>query len=294
MKVLVLGATGTVGSQVVRELVGRGVEVLALTRDSAKAKAMPAGVHGIVGDLLDPATIRSAFRGADGVFLLNPVATTETHEGLMAVNGAKMAGVKRLVYLSVHHVRRAPHLPHFGSKISVEAAIEASEIPFTILAPNNFYQNDYFFRDAIVQHGVYPQPIGDVGLSRVDVRDIAEAAALALTTPGHEGQTYSLAGPEPMTGESTAAVWSRALGRKVAYAGNDLDAWEHQALQYLPGWMVFDLRLMYAYFQEEALKATHAEIERMTRLLGHPPRSFEAFARETAEAWSREGSGVTA
>jgi uncharacterized protein YbjT (DUF2867 family) len=294
MKTLVLGGTGAVGSQVVRQLLARGAEVSVLTRDPAKAKSLPAGARGVIGDLLDPAVVRSAFRGAEAVFLLNALGPTETHEGLMAVNGAKMAGLSRLVYLSVHYVRRAPHLPHFGSKIPVEIAIEASEIPFTILAPNNFFQNDRWLRDEIVQNGIYPTPIGDAGLSRVDVRDVAEVAAIALLSSGHEGQTYNLAGPEAVTGESTAAAWGRALGRRVVYAGNDLDAWERQAVQYLPAWLAFDLRLMYAFFQEEGLKATHADLEKMARLLGHPPRTFDAYAREMAEAWTRDRSGVTA
>ena len=100
----------------------------------------------------------------------------------MAVNGCRLSGVKKIVFLSVHRVDEAPHLPHFGAKLPIETAIEASGIPFTILRPNNFYQNDYWYKDAMLGHGVYPQPFGDVGLSRVDVRDIAEVAALALTT----------------------------------------------------------------------------------------------------------------
>jgi uncharacterized protein YbjT (DUF2867 family) len=205
----------------------------------------------------------------------------------MAVNGARMAGVKRLVYLSVPNLEQAPHLPHFGSKLSIETVIKASGISYTILRPNNFFQNDYWFKDAMLQYGVYPQPIGDIGLSRIDVRDIAEAAAIALTKSGHEGQTYTLAGPHVHTGESTAEVWSRALGERIVYGGNDLDAWEQQSLEYLPAWMVFDFRLMYEFFQEHGLKASLAEAERQRKLLGHEPRSFEDFAAETASMWKK-------
>jgi len=137
----------------------------------------------------------------------------------------------------------------------------------------------------MLRYGVYPQPIGDLGLSRVDVRDIAEAAAIALTTPGHEGQTYNVVGPQAHTGKSTAEVWSRALGKTIAYGGNDLDAWEQESLQFLPGWMAFDFRLMYAFFQDKGLKATRADVERQTKLLGHAPRNFEDFAAETAKLW---------
>ena len=158
-------------------------------------------------------------------------------------------------------------------------------MPFTILRPNNFYQNDYWFKDVILQHGVYPQPLGSAGLHRVDVRDIAEAAAVALTTSGHEGQTYDIVGPEAHTGASTAEVWSRALGRSVMYGGDDLEAWEKQSLQYMPDWLVFDFKHMYAFFQAKGLKASPEAIERQTRMLGHVPRSFGAFAAETAAGW---------
>lgn len=285
MKVLVLGGTGTVGSQVVRELAARGAEMRILTRDPARAKDLPRSAQPVKGDLASPATIRSAFTGMDGVFLLNPVSTTEAHEGLMAVTGARLAGVRKIVYLSVHRVDEAPHLPHFGSKLAVEAALKASGISCTILRPNNFYQNDFFLKDVILGYGIYPQPLGDVGVSRVDVRDIAEAAALSLTSGGSGTETVNLVGPTAHTGKSTAEAWSRALGKPVKYGGNDLDAWEKQAAQMLPDWMAFDFRLMYAQFQEKGLMAEVSDIEALTRLLGHPPRSFEAFAAETAGVW---------
>ena len=159
MKVLVLGGTGTVGSQVVRELLARGAEVSVLTRDPKKA--LPAGVRGVAGDLLDPGTIRMAFAGMESVFLLNALSATECHEGLMAVNGARMAGVGKVVYLSVHDVDKAPHLPHFGAKLPVETALKASGLGFTILRPNNFFQNDLWYKDAMLGYDVYPQPFGD-------------------------------------------------------------------------------------------------------------------------------------
>ncbi len=285
MKTLVIGGTGTVGSQVTRELLARGVEVSVLTRSAEKAGKLPRGARGVTGDLLDPKTVRSVFAGQECVFLLNPVSATEAHEGLMAVNGIRMAGVKRVAYLSVHNVDAAPHLPHFGSKIAVEIALKASGVPWTILRPNHYYQNDYWIKDALLKFGVYAQPIGGVGISRVDVRDIAEAAAIALTAGGHEGQTYNLDGPHAWTGAGAAEAWGRALGKPIAYGGDDLDAWEAQSLQYLPPWMAFDIRLMYAFFQKSGLKATAADIDRLTKLLGHAPRSFEDFAAETASAW---------
>ncbi len=285
MRVLVCGGTGTVGSHVVRELIARGVEVDVLTRDAAKTGTLPAGAHGVVGDLLDPATVRSAFLGCDGLFLLNALSTTEAQEGLMAICGARLAAVGRIVYMSVQGVDAASHLPHFGAKIAIEAAVRASGIGYTILRPNSFVQNDLRYRQALLDYGVYPQPLGGVGVSRVDVRDIAEAAAIALTGDGARNETVDVAGPDVETGASIAANWSAALGRPVRYGGDDLDAWERQMLAFLPAWMVFDLRLMYAHFQERGLPATPQAIARLTDLLGHPPRDAATFVRESARQW---------
>ena len=283
MKILVTGGTGTVGSQVVQELLKRDADVSVLTRDAKKP--LPAGAKAVEGNLLDVNSVRQVFNGVDAVFLLNPVSQTETSEALMALTAMRTAGVKRVVYVSVHHVDQAPWLPHFGSKVGVEAALKKSGLDYTILRPNNFYQNDYWFKDVLLQYSVYPQPIGSAGVSRVDTRDIGEAAAIALTTGGHEGQTYDLVGPEAVTGESTARTWSSVLGKPIAYAGDDLDAWEAVQVNYLPHWMVFDFREMYLHFQQQGLKASAEAIARQTKLLGHAPRSFEAFAAETAAAW---------
>ncbi|HTS03107.1 MAG TPA: NmrA family NAD(P)-binding protein [Thermoanaerobaculia bacterium] len=284
MNVLVLGGTGTVGSRVVRELLTRGADVSLLTRDAKKP--VPSGARAVVGDLLDPGTIRTAFGGRDAVFLLTALGTSECHEGLMAVNGCRLAGVRKVVFLSIHRLDEALHLPHFGAKLPIEAAIKASGIPYTILRPNNFYQNDTWYKDAMLGYDVYPQPFGDVGLSRVDVRDIAEAAALALTSDAARNETVNLVGPEVLTATATAATWGGVLGRKIAYGGDDLDAWEKASLAFLPAFAVFDFRLMYAFFQEKGLKAAPEDVARCTALLGHAPRRFDEFAAETARAWS--------
>jgi uncharacterized protein YbjT (DUF2867 family) len=284
MKILVVGGTGTVGSEVVRQLMGRGEQLFVLTRSSEHASKLPKGVTGAVGDLLDPSSL-GVFAGMDAVFLLNPVSTTETFEGLLGVNGARDAGVKRIVYLSVHNLDRAPHLPHFGGKIGVEAAVMKSGMEYTIVRPNNFYQNDVWFKDVLLSYGVYPQPLGSAGCSRVDVRDIGEVVVAALTTGGHNKKIYNLVGPEPVTGESTAAEWSRALGKPIKYAGDDLEAWEAQNRPYLPPAQLYDFKQMYAFFQKDGLKATPADLAQLTGVLGHPPRSFAAYASEMAAAW---------
>ncbi len=225
------------------------------------------------------------FSDVERLFLLDAVHLSETHKGLAALNEAKKARVQRIVYLSVHNAEIGPYIPHIANKLVIEQALKESRIPYTILRPNNFFQNDYWFKDALLQYSVYPQPIGDIGISRVDVRDIAEAAAIALTEHGHEGKTYAMVGPMPINGHAAAEQWSTNLGKEINYAGNDLDAWEKEALKMLPTWMVYDLRLMYALFQEKGLEATEKELKEVERLLEHPPRSFASFVTETAETW---------
>ncbi len=288
MKILVTGGTGTVGSQVVNELLKRDVRVTVLTRKSKQEADLPKEVTLLQGNLLDPQTVRTMCQNMDAMFLLNAVSPTETHEGLMAVNGAQVGDVKKIVYLSVHNADQAPHLPHFGAKLPIETAIKASGIPYTILRANSFMQNDYHIKEPLMKFGVYSLPIGSTGLSRVDVRDIAEAAALTLTGKRFGQDTYNVVGPEVHTGESTADIWSKVLNKEIYYGGDNLDAWEQQMLEFLPDWMVFDFKLMYDFFQTEGLKAKTKDIRRLTALLEHPPRRFEDFARETAEMWKQE------
>ena len=292
MKYLVVGATGTVGSQVTRELLARGHQVRALTRNPDKAAALGAGIEIVKGDLLDPPSLRTLYWGVDGAFVLITLGPTESHEGLTAVCTAQLAGLKRIVYLSVQHADRAPYLPHFGSKVAIEAAIKRSGIPFTILRPSNFFQNDYWLRDAMLQLGVYPQPLGNIGVSRVDVRDIAEVAAIALTHSGHDGRTYDIIGPRPLKGVEVAEFWSKALGRNVVYGGDDLKVWEKQSAAYYPPAVLFDFKHMYAHFQKHGLAGTLEEVATLTLALGHAPRNFENFTTETAKMWSEHGAGA--
>lgn len=288
MRILVVGGTGTVGSHVVRELAARDADVCVLSRDAARTSRQPASVRIVEGNLLKPATVEQVFAGFDAVFLINAMSQTESTEGLMAVAGMRRAGVKRVVYVSVQDVETVAWLPHFGSKVGIETAIRNSGMAYTILRPNNFFQNDYWFRDAIVGAGIYPQPLGDIGVSRVDVRDVAEMAAIALVSPNgtHDGQTYDVVGPEVLNGPATAAAWTAALGREVRYMGNDLDAWEQQARGSMPDWFVFNARLMFEHFMKHGLAASDAAIARQTKVLGHPPRAFSTFAEEVAGTWS--------
>lgn len=288
MSTLILGGTGTVGGAVVAELLERGESALrVLTRSPEKVSHLPKGVEGVVGDLTDPTTFAGLFEGTERLFLLNPVAMTELHEGLTALEEAKRVGVGRVVYLSVYLPESGPHVPHFASKLAVERALRESGLAYTILQPNNFYQNDLWSRDALVDHGIYPQPIGDLGIRRVDVRDIAVAAVNALTASDSrlEGRNFPLVGPESLNGEDCARIWSQALGKPVVYGGNDLGAWESQARQMLPAWMAYDFRIMYAMFQAGGFVGSPDHLDATAEIVGAEPRSFDAFTREVAAGW---------
>ena len=285
MRHLVLGGTGTVGSIVVRGLLERGETVRVLTRSADRAKDLPKGAEAVLGDLTDPGTYEKVFSGYDNLFLLTANGPTDLMEGLAAVNEAKRTKAKRVVHLSIHDVEKCPEAPHFASKIAIEQALKALGVPHTILRPNNFYQNDHWFKDAILQYGVYPQPIGNVGISRVDTRDIGEAAVRALTEDGHLGKTYALVGPDAVTGNSCAADFAKALGKPIAYGGDDLAAWAKSMAPYMPAWAVYDYALMYAMFQATGLKATPAQLGETRTILGREPRTFSDFVKETTAAW---------
>lgn len=290
---LVLGGTGTVGSEVVKRLLEKGESVRVLTRSDDHAHALPAGVTGVVGDLTNPDTYPSIFKDFDNLFLLNAVSTTELHEGLAALYEARRAGAKRIVYMSVQDADVGPHIPHFGGKVAIENALKESGVPYTILRPSNFYQNDWWFKEPLLEHGVYVQPLGDVGVSRVDVRDIGEAAANALTGSGFEGKTYTLGGPDELTGEQCAQIWSEALDREIGYAG-DIDAWSEAARQAMPAWMVWDFAIMFRMFHERGLIASDEQLAETQKLVGHPPRSYHAFVKELAPSWTNEAAAVDA
>ncbi len=285
MKTLVIGCTGTVGSVVMKKLAAQGVNVRCMSRSVNKLKGLPSGVEGRLADLDNPDTLSSAFPGADSVFLVNTVGPSETSQGRAAVEAAKSAGVKKIVYLSVSMPEGSTHIPHFGSKIPVENAIKESGIAYTILRPNNFFQNDLALKDMIMQYGIYLPPIGKIGLNRVDVRDIAECAVNALTKPGFEGQTLALHGPDTLTGIDIARIYSQYVGRDVRYGGNDLDAWVQRVRNVMPEWKVRDYRVMYKFYQDHGMAASAADLERQQRLLGRKPHSFEDFVKEVAGEW---------
>jgi len=287
MTTLVIGASGTVGKAVVAGLAKRGVAVRGMSRYESNLEKLPEGAEGCVADLVAPGTVASAFKGVEKLFLVSPLSPNEIQMGRTAISAAQVAGVKKIVYLSVPMPEGSDKIPHFRNKVLIEKALKDSGIDYTILRANNFFQNDMWGQAAIMAYSTYPQPLGNVGLNRVDARDVADAAVNALTQDGFKNQEFAIHGSEAWTGDSIAAEFSRQLGREIHYAGDDLEAWAKQSQHMMPAWMVEAFKLMYQFFQTNGLLATPEELEKQNALIGHPPRSFADYVTQVTRIWSQ-------
>lgn len=282
MTILVTGSTGNVGRQVVEQLVQRGASVRALVRDPAKAN-FPAGVDVAQGDMLDVDSLRRACDGVSTLFLLNAVTPDEYTQALIALNVAREAGIERIVYLSVIHSDRYLNVPHFSGKFGVERMIEQMGLHATILRPAYFIDNDLTIKDVVTGYGIYPMPVGSKGLAMVDTRDIAEVAAIELLRREQAAaplplERINLVGPDTLTGAGIAAIWTEALGRPIAYPGDDTAGFEKNLRQFMPSWMAYDMRLMSERFLTEGMVPDAGDVERLTAMLGRPLHSYRAFA----------------
>jgi uncharacterized protein YbjT (DUF2867 family) len=283
MTILITGASGNVGRQVVQQLVDRGAAVRALVRDPSKA-TFPDGVDVVQGDLLDVAALRRALAGVSTLFLLNGVVPDEFTQALVTLNLARDAGIGRVVYLSVIHSDKYLNVPHFAGKFGVERMLEQMGFGATILRPAYFMQNDLTIKDVVLGHGVYPMPIGSKGLAMIDTRDIAEIAAVELLSRDASGplplKRINLVGPDTLTGTGMAETWSAVLGRPVVYGGDDTAGFEKNLLNFMPSWMAYDMRLMSERFLSDGMTPEAGDVERLTKLLGRPLRSYRDFASE--------------
>ena len=288
MTILVTGGTGTIGKLVLERLHNQGVATKALVRDVAKSR-LPEGVAPVQGDMSDPATLRTALQGVDTLFLLNAVSPDELTQALLTLDLAREAGVRRIVYFSVFNSAVFTDVPHFTGKRVVERVIDEQAIPATVLRPAYFFQNDLLFKDALLG-GVYPQPIGGVGLAMVDGRDIAAAAAAELlrreraSTPLPR-TTIELVGPDTLTGEDIARIWTEVLGREVRYGGDDLGRFETTAAGMMPGWQAHDMRMMLRAFHSHGMVPGDDARTVLEGVIGRPLRSYQAFAQEVSAGW---------
>ena len=288
MTILVTGGTGRIGSLVLAELAGQGAEVRALVRKDTKA-SLPDGVAAVAGDMTDVDAMRAALDGIDTLFLLNAVVPDELTQALITLDLAREAGIERFVYFSVFNGALFTDVPHFTGKHLVERALDEGDLPATILRPAYFFQNDAGLKDAI-QGGVYPMAIGEVGLAMVDARDIAAvAAAELLRRERADGPlprtTVSLVGPDLLTGRSIAQIWSTALGRAVAYAGDDLDAAEAMFRKFSPSWSAHDMKIMLRTFHRHGMIPGPHAVAILETMLGRKLRTYQDFAIEMTKAW---------
>ena len=287
MTILVIGSTGKVGSEVVRALVARNAKVHALTRDPDRAK-FPAGVRPVKGDILDKTSLRAAFADISTLFLINPVAKDELPQALMALNLAAEAGIQRVVYSSMLNADTFCDTPHAAAKYAAERMIEKFGIPATILRPTYFMQNDFLQMEVLLRRGIYAMPIGSIGVSMVDLRDVADVAALELTRRENASEplpttTIEVVGPEIFTGESGAALWSEVLGRKISYGGDDLNSLEQQIASRTESWLGYDQTLMFRGFHREGMLPKKSSVEELKAKLGRPLRTYRAFVEEMAK-----------
>src|SRR5215218_3235296 len=286
MTILVTGATGRVGRQVVQQLVKRGADVRVLVRDPSKA-SFPAGVEVVQGDLLDIDALRTALSGVNTLFLLNAVAADEFTQALITLNVARESGVERVVYLSVIHSDLFVNVPHFAVKSGAERMIERMGFGATILRPAYFMDNEHMIKDVILNHGVYPMPIGSKGVAMVDVSDIAEVAAIELIrreqAPGKLPiETINLVGPDTLTGSDVAAIWSDVLARPVVYGGDDPSPFEQNLAKFMPKWTAYEMRLMAERYASDGMIPEVGDVERLTKILGRPLHTYRDFASQLA------------
>ncbi|MBS0966475.1 NmrA/HSCARG family protein [Acetobacter okinawensis] len=286
MTILVTGATGRIGSLVVERLAGKGVTVKALARNPDKLRA-PADVIPVKGDMTDIASMKKALEGVDTLFLINAVIPDEVTQALLTLDLAREAGIQRIVYFSVFNSALGVDVPHFAGKFLVERVIDSFAIPATVLRPAYFMQNDTALLDAIKQ-GVYPQPVGQRGVAMVDERDVADAAAAELLRRERSAHplprnTIELVGPDTLTGDDLARLWTDVLGRQVQYGGDDLAAFEQQTAQFLPAWQARDLRIMLRSFHSYGMVPAADVRPTLEALIGHPLRSYRDFAREITQ-----------
>ncbi|ANL75693.1 NmrA-like family protein (plasmid) [Rhizobium phaseoli] len=282
MTILVIGATGRVGRHVVEQLVARDAKVRVLTRDASKAN-FPIDVEVVQGEILDLASLRNAFKGIRTLFLLNAVTGDEFTQAIITLNIAREAGVERVVYLSVIHADRFVNVPHFAVKSGAEQMLKQMEFSATILRPSYFIDNEVMIKDVVLDHGVYPMPIGGRGVAMVDARDIAEVAAIELVrrdqAPGKlPVETINLVGPDTLTGDGVAAIWTEVLGRPIVYGGDDPSGFEQNMATLMPTWTAYEMRLMAERYVSDGMIPEDGDVDRLVKILGRPLHSY----RETA------------
>ena len=282
--ILVIGATGNIGSEVTRQLVSKGADVRALARDTAKARAaLGPKVQVMEGDLSRPETVAAAMTGAEKLFLVTPLHLEQIAMKSVAIQAAKKAGVKQIVMST--GIGAGPdagvEIGRWHGKNQEE--VKATGIAYTFLQPTFFMQNMLMFADSIRTQGAFYLPLGNSKVSWVDARDIAQVGVAALTEVGHENKEYPITGGEAIGCIEMAQTLSEVLGKTVNYVDIPLAAArEGMTDAGMPGKLADMMNELYALGPAGHLAYVADTVETVT---GHRPRSFRQFAEDHAAAF---------
>jgi uncharacterized protein YbjT (DUF2867 family) len=275
--ILVTGATGNNGQELVRQLTALGQRVRALVRNPASATQLKGpNLELAVGEFDQPETIEGALQGVEMAFLLTPVAERFVQWQEHFIEAAQRARVKYLVKFSGMGASSDTESELLRLHYKTDAILRNSGVPFTILQPNSFHQNIFSSVATIKTEGRFYLPLKNAPQSLVDIRDISALAAKVFTSSGHEGKTYVVTGPEALTFQQVAEKLSSVLGRKIDYVDVPLSAAADGMRQSgMPEWDVRVVSELLGYF---ASGAAAAVTDTIPRLLGRSAISFEQFA----------------
>jgi uncharacterized protein YbjT (DUF2867 family) len=300
MTILVAGATGSIGSAVVTALLARGARVRALVRTPSRASQLPLAVEPAAADLRDATAVAAALTGVDAALYVSPHDPDEERMADVFVDACDREGV-RLVFAGVVLTARSrlarlstevlvsTFLPHYRGKLRIARRVAAAKHRPVLLGVPNFFQNDEVVRADILD-GRYGLPTHRSGVNRIDLRDVGEIAARALTDPAFPAGAHGLAGPGSVSGAQSARVWSEALGRPVRYDGDRPD-WPDLLARHLSGAKLADFRRSYRFIARFPLPASARDLAATTALLGRPPGRYESYVRDTAARWYQEAGG---
>jgi NAD(P)H dehydrogenase (quinone) len=275
--ILVTGASGTIGSALVERLRTVGADFAVMS----SRKRAPGAVS---GDFADLDSLSAAFAGVDTLFLLLPLVPNKLQLAANALAAAQAAGVRHIVRSSGAGADAASPVSLGRLQGQIDDMIAASGIPYTLLRPVGFMQNWIHHNAGQVRAGTFHAPHGDGAQSMVDVRDIADAAAVVLADPAaHAGRAYTLTGDDVLTSAQVVAVLSAAAGREIRY----VDVPEAAAVQAMRGMgtpeVVIDWLMSLSHATKQGWTAeTTGDVLRLT---GHPPRRFADFAIEHRAVW---------
>jgi uncharacterized protein YbjT (DUF2867 family) len=283
--ILITGATGKNGVEILQRLSGRGEPIRAMVRKQRGiVNATPnCGLEFVVADFDDTASLRKALDGVQRAFLVTNSSEQVEERQLRFIALARESGVKHIVYLSQLHASSASPLRFLRYHAAVEEALRKSGMSYTNLRPNLYMQGLLMIGKSIATEGRFFAPAGDARVSVVDVRDIAAAAVAALTQTRHEGKTYDLTGPEALTYPQMAEQLSQALNRDITFTDVPEKAFRDALREFhMPDWQADGLIEDYAHYRRGEAAGITSAVKEVT---GEAPRSFSEFARDHQAAF---------